>query len=150
MVLTPDSIEPPLAAEAARPATTWRQWAVSWWGVLALAFVNGGLHRAYEPALGTLPAEQLSNATLLAVVVPWAFVVDGRHPTSSNGEALRAGLTWGALTVAFEFVGGHYLTGDSWSTLLRAYDVTAGHLWPAAVVGVTLAPLAARWWRVRR
>jgi hypothetical protein len=117
---------------------------MSWLGVVGLAIVNGSVHRAYEPALGMLPAEQLSNATLLAVVLPWAVLVDRRHPTCSSREALRVGATWGVLTVAFEFLGGHYVNGDSWETLVRAYDVTSGHLWPLAVAGIALAPVAAR------
>ena len=114
---------------------------------MALAFVNGALHRAYEPSLGLLPAEQLSNLTLLAMTVPWAFAVDRRHPTSSTREALAVGAMWVALTVGFEFLAGHYLNGDSWQTLVDAYDVTAGHLWPLAVTGVVLAPAVARWSR---
>jgi deazaflavin-dependent oxidoreductase (nitroreductase family) len=122
----------------------WSGWARGWWGVVVLAVVNGGVHRAYEPALGVLPAEQVSNATLLAVVVPWAFVVDRRHPTSSVREALAVGALWGALTVVFELLVGHYVNGDSWQTLIGAYDLAAGHLWPLAVAGIVLAPTVAR------
>lgn len=138
---TGTSTRAPLASEV---STLWRPWATSWLGVLGLSVLNGGVHRAYEPVLGVLPAEQLSNATLLALVLPWAAAVDRRHPTSSTREALEAGALWGALTVAFEFLGGHYINGDSWETLIRAYDVTAGHLWPVTVAGIVLAPAAAR------
>ena len=131
-------------------ASVWGPWARAWLGVLAWAFVNGGLHRAYEPALGVLPAEQLSNATLLAVVMPWAVMVERRHPLTSHEEALKVGALWGTLTVAFEFVGGRYLNGDSWRTLLNAYDLGAGHLWPLAVCGIVLAPVVARMWRLAR
>ena len=131
-------------------ASVWGPWARAWPGVLAWAFVNGGLHRAYEPALGVLPAEQLSNATLLAVVMPWAVMVERRHPLTSHEEALKVGALWGTLTVAFEFVGGRYLNGDSWRTLLDAYDLGAGHLWPLAVCGIVLAPVVARMWRLAR
>lgn len=126
-----------------------RSWTRNWLGVLGLAFVNGGLHRAYEPALGTLRAEQLSNATLLAVVVPWALWTNRRHPTRTVTEALTAGAMWSTLTVTFEFLGGHYINGDSWQTLLEAYDVPEGHLWPLTVAGVGLAPAAAHWWHRR-
>jgi hypothetical protein len=125
----------------------WRPWTVGWLGVLGLAFANGGLHRAYEPALGVLRSEQLSNVTIVAAVVPWAIWMDRRAPTSSAREALEAGLLWGAMTVAFEFIGGHYINGDTWQTLVNAYDVTAGHLWPFAVAGITVAPSLARRWR---
>ena len=118
----------------------WRSWSLGWLGVLGLALVNGGVHRAYEPALGVLPAEQLSNVTLLAMVVPWTVLVDRRHPTSSLREALGVGAMWGTLTVVFELLGGHYLTGADWRTLLEAYDLSAGHLWPLAVAGIVLVP----------
>lgn len=137
------------AAAAWDPPAPWTPWARSWLGVLAIAFVNGGVHRAYEPALGILRAEQLSNVTLLAAVIPWAVLVDGRHPTWSARQALEIGALWGAMTVTFEFLGGHYINGDSWTTLVDAYDVAGGHLWPLAVAGVALSPSAARWRRLR-
>lgn len=59
------------------------------------------------------------------------------------------GAVWGALTVAFELLAGHYLVGDTWQTLVDAYDATAGHLWPLAVTGIVLAPAVARWSRRR-
>lgn len=146
------TFEDELSCTAVEPRSdaVWRAWAANWWGVLAFAFVNGGIHRAYEPALGVLPAEQLSNGTLVALTLAWAVRVDHKHPTSSASEALAVGGMWGALTVAFEFLGGHYINGDSWQTLVSAYDVTAGHLWPLAVAGVALAPSAARYWRRRK
>ncbi len=127
----------------------WKPWTVGWFGVLVLALVNGGLHRAYEPALGVLRAEQLSNVTIVVAVLPWAIWVNHRAPTSSAREALELGVLWGAMTVAFEFVGGHYINGDAWQTLVNAYDVTDGHLWPLAVMGIALAPTLARRWRRR-
>ena len=39
--------------------------------------------------------------------------------------------------MGFEFGFGHWVEGDSWSTLLANYDVTAGKVWvlvPAALV----------------
>lgn len=132
------------------PGIRWEPWARGWLGVLAVAIVNGALHRAYEPALGTSRAEQLSNLVLVGAVVPWAVQVDRRLRPSSSREAIVAGGLWGAMTVTFEFVGGRYLNGDDWRTLIRAYDLTAGHLWPVAVAGVVASPAAARWWRLRR
>jgi hypothetical protein len=117
---------------------------------MALAFINGGLHRAYQPALGTLRAEQLSNVALVALVIPWAVRVDRRHPTTSWQEAIAVGALWATLTVGFEFVGGHYITGGDWTTLIHAYDVPAGHLWPLAVAGVAASPTLARRWRLAR
>jgi hypothetical protein len=73
--------------------------------------------------------------------------MDHRAPTSSAREALEVGALWGVMTVASEFGGGHYLNGDPWQTRVFAYGLTAGHLWPLAVRGSQVAPLAARRWR---
>jgi hypothetical protein len=145
-----DEQHPSHTAPAVCHADSRNAWVKSWLGVLVLAFINGGVHRAYEPALGALRSEQLSNLTLLAVVFPWAVLVDRRHPTSSTFEAVEAGALWGALTVTFEFLGGHYINGDSWTTLVNAYNVAAGHLWPLAVAGVFISPTVARSRRLRR
>ena len=40
----------------------------------------------------------------------------------------RIGLTWLALTLAFEFLAGHYLFGSPWSKLLADYDVRHGRI----------------------
>jgi hypothetical protein len=50
--------------------------------------------------------------------------------------------------VAFEFVFGHYVTKDSWATLLHDYDLRAGRLWLFDVIGIALAPALARAWRL--
>ncbi len=138
------------ATNSSVPRGHWKPWGKGWLGVLVLAFINGGLHRTYEPALGVLRAEQVSNVLLVSVVVPWAVLVDRRYPTCSTREALAVGGLWGTMTVAFEFIGGHYINGDAWTTLFRGYNLSAGHLWPMAVAGVTVSPTLARRFRLRR
>jgi hypothetical protein len=60
------------------------------------------------------------------------------------------GAGWAAATVAFEFVFGHYVNGDSWQTLRAAYDLTQGRLWTVDVLLIAAAPAAARAWRLHR
>ena len=36
------------------------------------------------------------------------------------------GIAWVALTVAFEFLAGHYVFGNSWEKLLADYNVLRG------------------------
>jgi hypothetical protein len=50
------------------------------------------------------------------------------------------GLTWLALTVAFEFLFGHYVAGHSWRALLNDYDLLAGRLWVLVLAWLALAP----------
>jgi hypothetical protein len=52
------------------------------------------------------------------------------------------------LTVAFEFLFFHYVTGHPWAELLANYDVRAGRTWVFVLVWVALAPYA--FFRIRR
>ncbi len=55
--------------------------------------------------------------------------------------ALRLGLTWLVLTVAFEFLFGHFVMGHSWTTLFQDYNILAGRMWSIVLVRVTTAPV---------
>ena len=45
-----------------------------------------------------------------------------------------------AMTVAFEFLFGHYVAGHSWDRLLHDYNLFAGRVWVVVLVWVTVAP----------
>jgi hypothetical protein len=61
-------------------------------------------------------------------------------PTSAR-EALLIGVEWVVVTLAFEFLAGHYLFGNSWDRLLADYNVLRGRIWPLVPLTVLLAPL---------
>jgi hypothetical protein len=56
-------------------------------------------------------------------------------------EALAVGALWLVLTLAFEFLAGHYLFGQDWAVLLQEYDLSRGRIWLAVLVVVLFAPL---------
>jgi hypothetical protein len=47
---------------------------------------------------------------------------------------------WVALTLAFEFLAGHYLFGTPWNQLLADYNVLGGRIWALALVTTAIAP----------
>jgi hypothetical protein len=126
---------------------TSRPWASAWGGVVAAAFVNGSLHRVYAPLMPELTATQLSEVLLPLLVAPWVLRVERLHPLPDHASAVAVGAGWALATVAFEFVFGHYVNGDSWDALLAAYNVAHGRLWSLDVVAIAAAPLLARAWR---
>lgn len=65
------------------------------------------------------------------------------HPRlpATVGNAPRAGLLWLGLTLAFEFLAGHYLFHKPWAVLLEDYDLSRGRIWVAVLIVVLLAPL---------
>jgi len=46
----------------------------------------------------------------------------------------------GCLTLAFEFLAGHYLFHNPWSRLLEDYDVARGRIWILVLFTTLLAP----------
>jgi hypothetical protein len=120
---------------------------VVWVGILLLASANGAVRDLLlAPRLGDTVARAISTLVLCALVTLvtwWSIAWIGPR---SAGRALAVGACWVAFTLAFEFLGGHYLFHKPWSALLADYDVRRGRIWVAALVVTFLAPL----WTVRR
>ena len=115
---------------------------VVWIGILLLASLNGAVRDLLlAPRLGDTIARALSTVILCLVVAAVTWPSVGWIGPSSTARALAVGACWVALTLAFEFVGGHYLFHKPWSTLLADYDVSRGRIWVAVLVVTFLAPL---------
>jgi hypothetical protein len=99
---------------------------------------------AYADTVGDHAAHQLSTFTLIAMIAGYTWWVQRRWPLTSTHEALRIGILWVVLTVAFEFGFGHYVDGASWSTLLADYDITRGNLWVLVLLTIGAAPVLSR------
>jgi hypothetical protein len=119
----------------------WRA-SVVWLGVLALASLNGAAREAWlVPRFGDGVGRALSTVILCVLVylTTW-LTIDWIHPTRT-GQALGIGGLWLALTLAFEFLAGHYAFGKDWAALLEDYDLSRGRIWVAVLIVVLLAPL---------
>ena len=84
------------------------------------------------------------------LVMPWALRVERHHPLPTLRGAVAVGAGRALATVAFEFVLGHYVNGDSWETLRGAYNPAGGRLWSLDVVVIAAAPVPARAWQGHR
>ena len=132
------------------PRPPYRQWTAAWAGLAALATANGLSRGLYAGRLGDHRAHQVSTATLIAALLPYARAVERRWPLPTDRAAVHTGATWVALTVAFEFGFGHYVAGQRWSTLLADYDLRRGRLWPLVLAATAAAPTLARRSRTHR
>jgi len=113
----------------------------AWFLLLVVAFVNGALRVLLFDRLGELHAHQLSCLTGIALFGAVIYAVVRRWPLRSDAEALRIGVIWLVMTVAFEFLFFHYASGIPWEKLLEAYDLPSGQLWPLVLIWVAIAPL---------
>ena len=115
---------------------------VSWFILMVLAIVNAVIRQGfYVDHMNDLQAHQLSTFTLMVIIVVFTYLLlrfSGFELTQS--QALTMGVVWLILTVAFEFIAGHYLFGNSWSTLLADYNVLKGRVWVLIPLTVLLAP----------
>ena len=111
-----------------------------WLSIIPLAILNGGFREAFLISwIGESFAEPLSGMILclLIFIVSFVFI-----PRIGKGEPItywKVGILWIALTIPFETILGLTM-GDSFSELLKAYDVTTGNLWSVVVVFMGVTP----------
>ena len=112
-----------------------------WLSIIPLAILNGALReKLLINWLGESYAEPVSGIILclLIFIVSLVFI-----PRIGKGESkiyLKMGILWIILTIIFETTFG-LATGNSFSELMKAYDITTGNLWLIVVVFIGIAPL---------
>jgi hypothetical protein len=74
-------------------------------------------------------------ALVVGLTVGWIV------PGLETRRLVLLGLGWTGLTVAFEFLFGHYVVGHPWSRLLADYNVMAGRIWTLVLLTSLLAPV---------
>ena len=129
--------------ERPHPSTTtpWIRAIAVWALLLVIAVLNGAARDALiAPQLGERSAHWVSTVVLCVFIFLVSRASIGWIHPRTTGEALAVGLLWVLLTVAFEFLAGHYLFGTPWEKLLADYDVRGGRVWILVLVSNLLAP----------
>jgi hypothetical protein len=122
------------------------KYVLAWIPMVFIAIANGAIREGwYGIHVSELHAHQLSTVTgvLLFGVYIWVLICLWRP--ASTAQALTIGLLWLGMTVAFEFLFGHYVAKRSWSDLLHDYNLFAGRVWLVVLVWVTTAPYLFYW-----
>ena len=113
----------------------------AWLPMVPIAIANGVLRETwYGPQLTELAAHQASTISALFLLGAYIWFVLRRWPPTRRGQALGIGLLWICLTLAFEFLFGHYVAGHAWDRLLADYDLLAGRIWVLIPLALGLAP----------
>ena len=114
---------------------------LAWLPGIPIAIANGSLRQfVVRRYVGELPAHQISVASFVLLFGLYVWLVLPWLRLASGSEAVRMGLLWLGLTVAFEFVFGHYVMRHPWALLLHDYNLLQGRLWVVALAWTTLAP----------
>jgi hypothetical protein len=114
---------------------------VVWFAMLVVASINGGIREAVLiPRLGEVAGRAVSSVTLSLLILLLTYqTVEWLHPPSARG-AWTIGLIWVSLTLAFEFLAGHFLFGTPWKQLTEDYHVLRGRIWVLVLVTTATAP----------
>jgi len=112
-----------------------------WFLFVLLAIINGTLRVALIiPLVGAYIGHVISSIIFIAVIftVTW-FYIKSRRITSKK-IAFQIGLIWFVLTVAFEFLFGHFVMNNSWDALIHDYNILEGRVWLLVLAAIMFAP----------
>jgi hypothetical protein len=113
-----------------------------WVLLLILAILNGGARDILiTPKIGDSAGHIISTIFLCVLILLVSyFSIHWINPTGSL-DPLIIGSFWVTLTVAFEFLAGHYVFGNSWQKLFGDYNVIQGRIWILVLVADFTAPI---------
>lgn len=118
------------------------------WLLLAIAMSANGIFRelVLRPGTGPVTADILSAILGIGIIVAitgWLLRPSVRQPIA---HLVRVSVLLVGLTVAFEFLFGHYVDRKSWSELAANYAFWRGRLWPLVLLTLALMPFVwGRW-----
>lgn len=115
-----------------------------WFVLLAVMMANGFLRvLVLQPRLGEEAARQAASLLGMGLILGASALFARRLGAPGSAALLGIGVLWLVLTLAFEFLFGHYVSGASWQALLAEYDISRGRLWPLVLSTTLLAPWCA-------
>lgn len=113
-----------------------------WLAILVLAIGNGALRESIiSPRTGPQVGHVLSTILLCLLIVAAAWFAMPWIAPGTRSHALTIGAWWLLLTLAFEFLAGHYLFGEPWGKLLADYNVARGRVWLLVPIVTLFAPV---------
>jgi len=117
------------------------RYTIAWIGLAIIGIINGVIREVgYGKFLGELLAHQVSSVTGIILFGLFTWCLTLRWRMQSSGQAFTIGIIWLALTIAFEFLFGHYVMKHPWSRLFHDYNILEGRVWILVLVWITIAP----------
>jgi hypothetical protein len=112
------------------------------WLVLLAGMMANGAFRVLvlQPRLGEDAARQAACVSGIAVILVLAALARRWLGAADVQSQVAVGVVWLVLTVDFELLFGHYVSGLSFESLAAEYDVSRGRLWPLVLIVVLAAP----------
>ncbi len=112
-----------------------------WFPMVVIAILNAIIRQAiYTIYLDDLSAHQLSVFSAILFFGIYLWFVSGKWKITSSRQSYQIGIMWLLMTIAFEFLFGHYVMGNSWELLIHDYNLFEGRLWIVVLLWITLSP----------
>ena len=117
---------------------------IVWAGIAVIAVLNGGFREGVLiPRMGELAGRAASTVLLAAAVLAAAVLTINWIAPAASRDAWRIGVLWLGMTLAFEFLAGHYLFRVPWREITADYNVLRGRIWVLVLIVTLVAPAAA-------
>lgn len=114
---------------------------LAWFPMILIAIVNATIRETvYRKYWDDLLAHQISTITGIGLFSLYIWGLAQLWKLNSPQQALIIGLIWLLMTIAFEFLFGHYVVKQPWSALLADYNILKGRLWILVPIWITIAP----------
>ncbi|MBS1718245.1 MAG: hypothetical protein JSS72_10995 [Armatimonadetes bacterium] len=114
---------------------------IIWLLLCVLAILNGAFREAIlKPRLGERWAHFLSTLILSGVIWTTSFAFLDWIGATTLASAWWLGFGWLSMTLAFEFLAGHYVFKNGWDKLLGDYDASKGRVWLLVPACTLFAP----------
>ncbi len=112
-----------------------------WLGMMFLAIANGLLREHVLTHLfGANLALPLSGLTLSLLIFAATYLAFPLLGKQSSGVYFLIGLQWVTMTLAFEFLFGHYVIGKPLGEILQVFNLVRGDLFLVALLASLFAP----------
>lgn len=114
---------------------------LAWIPMIFIGIANGTLRETtYGKYLNELQAHQVSTIVGIGLFSSYIWGLTHLWQLESTTQAIVIGAIWFGLTIAFEFIFGHYVAGHSWSRLFQDYNLFAGRVWLLVLLWIAIAP----------
>jgi hypothetical protein len=145
----PDNFREPVSIPITTRTGLFRNAALFWLLLFALAFLNGAVREfAFVPLVGPAAARPLSGVTLMALLAIGAWFFMRRHYPVSLSDAALIGLLWLVLTPVGEVVLFVLVMGEPVDVVARSLTpsaVASGDMFAVALVWLAVLPALLVW-----
>ena len=118
-----------------------KRYTIAWIPMVFIAIMNATIRQlGYSRFMSELRAHQVSTVTGIAFFGLYTWLLGLKWKIQSERQALAIGFIWLVLTIAFEFIFGHYVMGNPWSRLLRDYNLIEGRVWSLVLISIVVLP----------